>query len=223
MKKSILILAQILIFSQLIGKTVPAPPTTLAWSLKKSENGVSVYSRSAENSKYNELKVVFQVKTSLSSLVALLNDVESYPKWIYHCESSKLLKKDSDKHLFRYQKIATPWPVDSRDMAVEVNSYQDEKTKIVYQKITAVPDYIPQSSDYVRIRELQGIWTLKPLKNGMVQVEYELLVNPAGSIPAWVINMAAVDGPYQTSIKMKELVMNEKYQKAIIPFVTNQN
>ena len=222
MKKSILILAQILIFSQLIGKTVPAP-TNLAWSLKKCENGISVYSRSADNSKYNELKVVFQVKTSLSSLVALLNDVESYPKWIYHCESSKLLKKDSDKHLIRYQKIATPWPVDSRDVAVEVNSYQDEKTKIVYQKITAVPDYIPQSGDYVRIREMQGNWTLKPLKNGVVQVEYELLVNPAGSIPAWVINMAAVDGPYQTSIKMKELVMNEKYQKAIIPFVTNQN
>lgn len=225
MKKNVLLFILSVICVQMIGNSNPANglpnANNKSWELKKSEKGISVFSRSAENSKYNELKVVFQVKSSLSSIVALLNDVESYPKWIYHCESSKLLKKDSEKHLIRYQKIAAPWPVDNRDVAVEVNSYQDEKTKIVYQKVNSVPDYTPVTKGNVRVREYRAMWTLKPLKNGMVQVEYELLVNPAGSIPAWVINLAVVEGPFETSVKMKELLLNEKYQKANYSFISN--
>ncbi len=225
MKKIILLLVLANICFQMNGKSnsVNGLPKTNKndWELKKSEKGISVFSRCAESSKYNELKVVFQVKSSLSSIVALLNDVESYPKWIYHCEGSKILKKDSEKHLVRYQKIVAPWPVDNRDIAVEVNSYQDEKTKIVYQKISSVPDYTPATKGHVRIREYRAMWTLKPLKNGIVQVEYELLVNPGGSIPAWVINLAVVEGPYETSIKMKEQLLNEKYQNANYSFITN--
>lgn len=223
MKKNALLLVLTIICLQMNGNPISSLPSTNknSWELKKSEKGISVFSRSAENSKFNELKVVFQVKASLSSIVALLNDVESYPKWIYHCEGSKILKKDSEKHLIRYQKIVAPWPVDNRDIAVEVNSYQDEKTKIVYQKITSVPDYTPVTKGHVRVREYRAMWKLIPLKNGMVQVEYELLVNPAGSIPAWVINLAVVEGPYETSIKMKEQLLNEKYQNANYSFITN--
>ncbi len=191
------------------------------WELKKSENGISIYTRYSEDSDYKELKAIFQLKTSLSSIIALLNDVESYPQWVYRCETSKVLKKSSDKQLIRYQTIVAPWPVDNRDVIVEVNSYQDEKTKIVYQKVNALPDYSPKLKNHVRIREFRAVWTLKPLKNGVVEIEYELLVNPAGAIPAWIVNMAMVDGPYETSLKMKERLLYEKYQKASIPFITN--
>lgn len=234
MKKLTLLSICILICFQIIGQTIAKPTSLVAtkslspvkkqlndWVLKKAENGINVYTRTAENSKFNELKVVFQVNTSLSSIVALLNDVEAYPKWIYHCEEAKILKKNSDKHLIRYQKTAAPWPVDSRDLAVEVNTYQDDKTKIVYQKINAVPDYTPIAEDYVRVREFKALWTLKPLKNGVVQVEYELIANPAGNIPSWLVNLAVVEGPYETSINMKKRLLDAKYQKANVAFIIN--
>lgn len=191
------------------------------WELKKFENGISVYTRYSESSDYKELKAVFQLKTSQSSVIALLNDVESYPQWVYRCGTSKILKKDSEKHLIRYQTIVAPWPVDNRDVVVEVNSYQDEKTKVVYQKVKALPDYSPELKNHVRIRDFRAVWTLKPLKNGIIEIEYELLVNPAGAIPAWIVNMAMVDGPYETSINMKKRLLNEKYQKANFDFIIN--
>ena len=159
-----------------------------------------------------ELKAVFQIKTSLSSIVALLNDVESYPQWVYRCETSKILLKTSEKHLIRYQTIVAPWPVDNRDVVLEVNYSQDEKTKIVYQKVNALPNYAPKVAGHVRIPEFRAIWTLNPLKNGIVEIQYELLVNPGGVIPAWLVNMAMIDGPYDTSLNMKTWLMKEKYQ-----------
>lgn len=191
------------------------------WELKKFENGITIYTRATETSKYKELKAIFQIKSSLSSVIALLNDVETYPQWVYRCETSKVLKKISEQHLIRYQTIVAPWPVDNRDVVVEVHTYQDPKTKIVYQKVTPLPDYSPQLKGHVRIREFRATWTLKPLKNGIVEVEYELLVNPAGAIPAWIVNMALVDGPYETSLKMKERILYEKYQKTNYPFIVN--
>ena len=191
------------------------------WELKKFENGITIYTRATETSNYKELKAIFQIKSSLSSVIALLNDVETYPQWVYRCETSKVLKKNSEQNLIRYQTIVAPWPVDNRDVVVEVHTYQDPKTKIVYQKVTPLPDYSPQLKGHVRIREFRATWTLKPLKNGVVEVEYELLVNPAGAIPAWIVNMALVDGPYETSMKMKERILYEKYQKTNYPFIVN--
>lgn len=201
--------------------TLSSFQNTYNWQLKKFENDISIYTRTPENSKYKELKAVYQIKTSLSSIIALLNDFESFPKWVYRCEKSMALKKDSDNHIIRYQTVVAPWPVDNRDMILEVNSFQDKKTKIVYQKVNSIPDYIPLVKGHVRVREFRALWTLIPLKNGFVEVNYELLVNPGGNIPAWLVNLALVDGPFDTSVKMREMLMNEKYQKTTYSFITN--
>lgn len=201
--------------------TLSSFQNTYNWQLKKFENDISIYTRTPENSKYKELKAVYQIKTSLSSIIAVLNDFESFPKWVYRCEKSMALKKDSDNHIIRYQTVVAPWPVDNRDMILEVNSFQDKKTKIVYQKVNSIPDYIPLVKGHVRVREFRALWTLIPLKNGFVEVNYELLVNPGGNIPAWLVNLALVDGPFDTSVKMREMLMNEKYQKTTYSFITN--
>lgn len=49
------------------------------WKLIRTENGISVYSRISNTSKFQELRSVVQVKSTLSGVVALLNDFESYP------------------------------------------------------------------------------------------------------------------------------------------------
>jgi hypothetical protein len=201
--------------------TLSSFQNTYNWQLKKFENGISIYTRTPENSKYKELKAVYQIKSSLSSIIAVLNDFESFPKWVYRCEKSIALKKDSDNHIIRYQTVVAPWPVDNRDMVLEVNSFQDKKTKIVYQKVNSIPDYIPLVKGHVRVREFRALWTLIPLKNGFVEVNYELLVNPGGNIPAWLVNLALVDGPFDTSVKMREMLMNEKYQKTNYSFIAN--
>ena len=212
--------ASLFLFS-LLFITLSSFQNTYNWQLKKIENDISIYTRTPENSKYKELKAVYQIKTSLSSIIALLNDFESFPKWVYRCEKSMALKKDSDNHIIRYQTVVAPWPVDNRDMILEVNSFQDKKTKIVYQKVNSIPDYIPLVKGHVRVREFRALWTLIPLKNGFVEVNYELLVNPGGNIPAWLVNLALVDGPFDTSVKMREMLMNEKYQKTTYSFITN--
>jgi hypothetical protein len=183
------------------------------WKLKKNNHGIEVYSRKTASSDYRELKSIVYLKTSLNSIVALINDRATYPQWVYRCGQAAALKKISESELIHYQTVTAPWPAENRDFVVNIKVSQDERTKIVTIKSTCKADYIPQVAHHVRITEFNACWTLIPLKDGTVQINYQLLVNPGGYVPAWLVNMAAIDGPYETMVHFKEWIVKEKYQK----------
>lgn len=189
------------------------------WALKKEECGIKVYLRSNEYSSFKELKSVVTLKTSLSSIVALLNDWESYPEWVYRCGKSSTIKRISDNEVIHYQTVVAPWPVDSRDFVVHVKLTQDPITKTITIVSTSQPDYIPKTENFVRIRDFRAFWTLIPKLDGTVEVTYQLMVDPGGYVPAWLVNLAVVEGPYETKVNLKKWVMKDKYQKAVISYI----
>lgn len=190
-----------------------------SWTLKKNENGISVYTRGAEDSDFKELKSVVVLKTSLSSIVSLLNDWDTYPQWVYRCGKSSTLKKISDSEVIHYQTVVAPWPADNRDFVVNVKLTQDPVTKIIVIKSESKPEYIPEVEDHVRIKKFRASWTLVPLSDGRVEVTYQLLVDPAGYVPAWIINLAVVDGPYETALNLSEWVKKKKYKEAVVGYI----
>jgi hypothetical protein len=50
-------------------------------------------------------------------------------------------------------------------------------------------------------------------------VTYQLLVDPAGYVPAWIINLAVVDGPYETALHLRDWVEKKKYKEAVVPYI----
>lgn len=189
------------------------------WQLKKNEKGITVYTRNAENSVFKELKAIAYIKTSLSSIVGLLYDFEKYPEWVYKCGKSGTLKIISEKEVIHYQTVLAPWPADNRDFVVNIKAEQNEVTKVVTIKSYSMSTHIPVVPGYVRIKNINASWILTPHKDGTVEIVYQLLVDPAGNIPAWIVNMAIVDGPFETMINIKERALKEEYQKAKIPFI----
>lgn len=188
-----------------------------AWTLEKNENGISVYTRAYPNSSYKEFKAVMTVQASLSSLVALKNDFESYPQWYYECPEAKTLKVISSKEGIGYVTKKLPWPFDGRDMVVHYWVSQDMKDKSVTIKNVADPKYIPVKEEWVRVYLLNGFWKFTPKGNGMVEIVYQLHVEPNGSIPSWLANSTVVDSPFNTFVKMKEMIKLPKYANAKLP------
>ena len=189
------------------------------WELKKNESDIQIYTRHTENSAFKELKSVTTLKTSLSSIIALLSDFESYTQWVYKCGESSTLKKINDTTCIHYQTVVAPWPASDRDFIVAVKETQDVKTKIITITSTCNATYIPNKDGFVRITLFNAKWTLIPLKDGMVEIDYQLLVNPGGALPAWLVNLAVVDGPFETMVGFKKMIIKDKYQKAKITYV----
>lgn len=193
--------------------------TESEWVLKKQEDGVTVYNRSVSSSALKEIKAVTQIKSSLSSIIALLSDRESFPQWVYKCETAHTVKKIDETEAICYQNVVAPWPIDNRDILINVKVKQDPVTKVVLQKATSVANYLPPVENHIRINVFTATWKLTPLKNGIVNCEYLLLFDPGGSLPAWLINMASTDGPYETTHNMHAMITKEKYQNTHYDFI----
>ena len=187
------------------------------WVLQKNENGITVYTRIAEGTHLKEVRVVNVVESSLSALVALLLDAKNYPNWIYACSEASVLKDINKQEQYQYQVTDVPWPVSDRDVASHFKIEQDSTTNIVSVTNTGQPEYIPSKEDRVRVPHFQSNYKFTPLGNGKVKVEFELYVDPGGSVPDWLINANIVTAPYKTTLALiKQL---PKYQAASFDFI----
>jgi len=191
------------------------------WVLKKEKDGIKVYSRSAEHSKFNELKAELTIKAKLSDLAALILDIPDYYKWSFNTKLSYVLKKVSPSELYFYTEIRSPWPASNRDLAVHLQILQDPHSKIMTIKAEGIPNYIPPKDGIVRVPLSKEYWTVTPLDPTTLRIEYQIQIDPGASAPAWLINAFATKGPYETFKNLSEKIRDAKYRNTAIPFITN--
>ena len=62
-----------------------------SWTLKRDRDGVQVYTRKVEGSPYDAVRATTVMENiRLSSLAALIMDVEACPKWADRCAASSI-------------------------------------------------------------------------------------------------------------------------------------
>lgn len=186
------------------------------FNLEKDKNGVKVYTRKIEGSSLKEFKGVTAIKTSLTSLVALMDDTDIYPQWLHNCKGAKLVQKMNQMERITWTHIHAPWPVSDRDTVTYSKIVQDPKSKTITIYLKGVADKYPVQGGKVRVPALKGFWQFIPNKNGYVTVIYQVHSDPGGSIPDAIANATATDIPYHTLLNMHRLVKQEKYQNAKI-------
>ena len=189
------------------------------WEIKRDKGGIKVYVRDVPGSKIKELKFTTHVEASLSSIAAVLTNVEGFDDWAYGALNSRTIKKISDTEVYYYTEVDFPWPFDNRDLVLHSTFWQDKKTLAIHSKTTSAHWMEAEKEDLVRIKRADLYWTFTPAGNGKVRVDYYLNSDPAGNIPAWMVNLAADQGPLQTMIRFKEMLEKEKYKNAKLAFV----
>jgi len=209
MRYRIFVILTGLLFEATINPAFSGLPADSLWTLEKDKNAVKVFTRKAEDVDFKEFRAVTIVQASIPALVALVKDVESYPEWVENVKSSKLLEVINDNEEVYYNEIKVPWPLSNRDNIVAAKIVKDTESGIVRIIMKGKPDYIPEKSGLVRIPVARGFWEFVPLGNGETKVTLQYLADPGGNVPAWIVNMFVVDGPYKTFLNMKELLKKE--------------
>ena len=186
------------------------------WRLDKDEDGVKVYLRDTKGSALKSFKSTVTLNTNLSSILAVIRDTTSYPRWLHNCRSAKTLKREGARKSINYIVTNMPWPVVDRDVIVSSVLTQNRSNKRIEIKLNALPKFTPKVNGKVRIEKMQGRWLLTPTGDSKVNVVYELAIDPGGNIPKWVVNSMAVDLPFNTLQKLKTMVKQAPYDNAKI-------
>jgi ribosome-associated toxin RatA of RatAB toxin-antitoxin module len=186
------------------------------WIQKSNNDGIQIFTAKLDNSKFKSVKVICTVNATPAQLIALLFDIDRLPQWVYNARNVRLLKKISDKELVYCSEVKTPFPVTNRDYVSHLR-LERKSSNIIFISSQAEPGYIPEMKGIVRVQHSKASWTITALNNNETKIEYVIQFDPAGSVPAWLVNMFVTEGPYQTFKKLRQRVQLPEYKKAVLP------
>jgi len=175
------------------------------WKLKKSKNGIEVFTRTMEDSKFKEYKTVCEINASPKELLDILTDVEHYPEWMAYVKVAELLEKKGEDEFYVYSEVKVPWPFDNRDQITKSIVMRNKNTRVDSLEILIIPAYLPEKMGIVRMPAGRGLWSFTPVEDGKTEVYHQFGGDPGGNIPAWIVNMFLVDGPYKTMLGLQEV------------------
>lgn len=189
------------------------------WALARDSAEIKVWTRSVPNYPIKAFKAVTVVKSSLSGLIALIMDTERADQWIYRTLRVDVLKRDDEKSTFVIRMVTDfPWPLSNRDAIVAGHMTQDDRTGavVVSSRSLASPQY-PPLDEFVRMPDIDGNWTFRPLNNGVVEVTMQGRADPGGSLPASVVNLMIHETPYRTLQGLRRVISDRRYQSVRSP------
>ena len=183
------------------------------WQLKKDEDGIKVYTGRTPTSNFKSIKVECIVNVRLSQLMALLLDVDGQRNWVYSNKTSQLVKKISPAEFVFYAEVSVPWPATNRDYISQGKVSRPSPQMLIIDAHTE-PDLLPEKPGKIRVQHSQAHWEITTLSMYQQQIVYTVQFDPAGSLPAWLVNMFVTRGPLETFQKLKIHVNVPQYQQA---------
>lgn len=179
-------------------------PDSIKWELSKEDKGIKIYTRIREGSKVKEFNAKTVMSTSIDKLVQIITDVNNYPNWMTNCQYSKPNKPLVDSSGIIYMRTSFQWPLSDRDLVFEYN-VPANKPGYFEVKMKSVPNQMPVTKDAVRVIKADGEFIFKEIEPGKIEITYQFFANPAGYLPAWIVNLFIVEGPYHTLLNLREL------------------
>ena len=194
-----------------------------SWQLRSNKNGIAVYTKTVSGYSVSSVKSVCAFNSSLSGMVALVLDIPSYKKWIFHCKDARILKWISPTELIYYQEISVPWPADNREFIARLKISQDNKTGVITANVENEPNYLPEKSGKIRLKKFSERVVIITKGKNKSELSYEMLMDVGGNIPGWMVNIAITSGPYESLVEMKNLVNTGAYSNARLSFIKEVN
>ena len=176
------------------------------WKLSKDKGGIKVYESEVLHSNYKAIKVECTLEGNYDKLMAVLSNVSHQKDWVYNNKTSYIIKRVSPGEFYYYAETYIPWPMSNRDAVVHLKMDRDSLNRFL--KITAFsePHYIPEKDGKVRVPKSNINWYVTMPTVKTISIQYTFEAEPGGSLPAWLVNMFADKGPYESFKKLSEIL-----------------
>jgi hypothetical protein len=201
-------------FALLLVGTAVAVAADAQWRPEKDESGIRIESRAVDGWEIREMRGTATFKGSVDSLVAVINDPAAAPQLNEFVEQSKVVQRDSASRYQVYTLTKMPWPLKDRDVLMQREIRRDAQTGVVTITDAATQGAVAEQKGLVRITRSHNRWTFTPKADGSVQIELQMLSDPAGPIPSSLINSMSVSTPFQTITQLTALAKQAPYAEA---------
>jgi len=204
----------------LLGLVITPQALAQDWNLQRDREGIQIFTRSVDDSKFKQVKAVMQIQSTLAELVALLRDTSACPEWVEVCKKAEELEVLSETDLYVYTLNTLPWPVSDRDAVARILWQQDATTFTVTMTANLISGKLPTNKGIVRLTQGTTQWIFTPTNADQILVTSTMHIDPAGAIPTWLANRLLVDSPFDTLKAMRKIINSHRYAGATYTFLS---
>lgn len=177
------------------------------WVLEFDRDGIRVYTQLEGDNPYKQVKVTTTIDAPVAVVVDFLMSFNGYHEWMNQVEQSYLINQ-ADSNYFVFILEDATWPMQNRYQVSRVNIKQSIQNAIIQFK--TIPNFIEKRKDAIQIKQHEGYWEVENRNDYQCTLEYVLIQHPGGHVPPWLANFNAVENPYQTVHRLKELAENSR-------------
>ncbi len=180
-----------MISSTLAIDVISPPDPRDGWKFAHKSKDVMIYSRDRSGSAIKEFKAIGSIDGSTSSVHAVLDDVDNYPKFMPFVVEATVIRKEGDSTI-GYQRIS-PKILSDRDYTLRIwkKSWPAEGGTAFLDKWVQANDQGPaEKKGVVRVKVCDGSWLLEP-DNGQTRATYSVYTDSGGNVPAFLANQAS--------------------------------
>lgn len=188
------------------------------WELAKedTQRNIQVYVRPQESNPYDEFYAQTIVPQPITTVVAVLSDINAWPQWLARIKKVQILKKQENQS-WVYVVYKLPYPFVERDTVLYARVSKNAKTSIVTIQSNAQANYpvppMPQEVTVKRVRlnELSSTWRLTPSATGGTKIELTGRGEPGGYMPSLIFNYNLADEAQQTLRLLRKMLIRPQY------------
>jgi ribosome-associated toxin RatA of RatAB toxin-antitoxin module len=157
------------------------------WETVSDAEGILVERRREPGTTFYEVRASTHSPFPPSVIFATLWKHQEYVEFVPYLKKLEILTQSAQEKVI-YEQISMPL-VSDRDYTVKITAEHSATNGVIQLHFVAVPDEgPPEHPNYVRVKHIQGGWTLEPTSDGGSDVTYVVASQPGGTIPAWIIN-----------------------------------
>jgi hypothetical protein len=168
------------------------------WEKVDEEDGITVSTRPVAGTRIVALRGEGVVPVEIGKVLFVLVDDEHRTEWVDRMVESEVLERVSSFEYVVYHHFELPPPFSDRDYVYRGRARRSARTSKVYLDLRS--EEHPSAPDTVGVRAelVRGRYVLTPLADGTTNVVVEILTDPKGLLPAWLVNLIQRSWPLET-------------------------
>lgn len=170
------------------------------WEEISNEDGITVWQQPVEGTSLVRFRGRGTVDASLKQILAVLQDFKRKTEWMESCVENRPLRFKGVGQRIVYNRTGSGVPlVSDRDVVVKTSLkvLEDVRGVELYAKDTKDP-LAPEVDGVVRMPDLDLKWRLVVVSPTTTDVTYEVMADPGGSLPLWLVNLVSKKIPHKT-------------------------
>jgi len=181
------------------------------WKQVSSSNGIVVSKLKVPGTKIVGFRGETSIYASAEKLMHILIDNNHRKDWVDRLKTSNVLETIGPYEYIIYQEFKLPWPLKNRDFVYRGKATRKKDGRVVLVMKSEVHPNAPKTVG-VRAELVNSRYTITPIGKFKSKLEVEIMSDPKGAIPKWLVNIIQKKWPHKTLMAIKSQV-ERKYVK----------